>query len=65
MDNQISISQLTPMDIWMVQQNIRYAKKEGVEVVVARLKEQGYHRVATAVKKVMSKQKPLDNKKAE
>jgi hypothetical protein len=40
---------LSPFDRWMVQRNLEYAKTEGVETVVARLRAQGYDRVASAV----------------
>lgn len=40
---------LSPFDRWMVQQNRRYVKTEGLDAVITRLKQQGYHRVASAV----------------
>jgi hypothetical protein len=42
---------LDAFDRWMVKQNIEHAKAEGLEPVVARLKANGYHRVALAVEK--------------
>lgn len=37
------------VDIWMVKQNLEHAKTEGLDVVINRLKAQGYLRVAAAV----------------
>lgn len=40
---------LDPFERWMVQRNIEYAKAEGLGAVVARLRDQGYGGVATAL----------------
>jgi len=40
---------LNPFEVWMVKQNLGYVKDEGLEIVVARLRAQGYNRVAEAV----------------
>jgi hypothetical protein len=40
---------LDAFDLWMVKQNLKYAKTEGLETVVARLRANGYHTVAAAV----------------
>ncbi len=40
---------LGPFEQWMVKSNMRYIPEEGVEVVVARLRANGYDRIARAV----------------
>lgn len=40
---------LSPVDRWMVKQNLGYVQTEGLQTVVDRLRQQGYDRVANAV----------------
>ena len=40
---------LSPVDRWMVKQNLGYVLTEGLQTVVDRLRQQGYDRVANAV----------------
>ena len=41
-----------PFDRWMVARNVEYAESEGVDKVAARLRAQGYNRVADAVESI-------------
>jgi hypothetical protein len=45
---------LSPFEKWMVKQNIDHATTEGITTVLARLRENGYHRVANAVEQATS-----------
>jgi hypothetical protein len=45
------MSDLSPVDLWMVDRNVEYVATEGLEAVLARLRAQGYHRVADAVER--------------
>jgi len=40
---------LSAFEKWMVKSNLQYVKAEGVAAVVARLKANGYSKVAAAV----------------
>lgn len=42
-----------PFDRWMVARNVEYAESEGVDKVAARLRAQGYNRVADAVEAIV------------
>lgn len=42
---------LNPFELWMVKSNMNYIKTEGIDVVVTRLRNNGYNRVADAVQK--------------
>lgn len=44
---------LDPVECWMVKQNLNYVQQEGLEVVLSRLREQGYYRIAAAVEKAV------------
>jgi len=44
---------LGPFERWMVKQGVEAVKAEGVEVVVARLKANGYDRIARAVQQAV------------
>lgn len=48
--------QLDPVEKWMVKCNLEYVKAEGVATVVARLRAQGYERVAAAVEQAVKEQ---------
>jgi hypothetical protein len=48
---------LTPYECWMVKSNMNYIKTEGIDVVVARLRNHGYNRVADAVQEAHRKNK--------
>ncbi len=41
---------LNPFQMWMVRQNLEYAKAEGIDTVVNRLLSGGYTSVAAAVR---------------
>lgn len=41
---------LSPYERWMVRSNLEYAKRVGIDVVVKRLRANGYIRVAEAVR---------------
>jgi len=40
---------LDAVELWMVKSNLEYVKAEGLETVVARLRANGYNRVAAGV----------------
>ncbi len=40
---------LNAFDWWMVKRNLEYAKHEGIELVVSRLRRRGYRKVADVV----------------
>jgi hypothetical protein len=46
---------LDGFDRWMVKRNVEHTKREGVERVLARLKAQGYFKVAAAVAKEVAR----------
>lgn len=49
---------LDPVECWMVKQNLNYVQTEGVETVVARLRQGGYNRVANAVEQEARRTQP-------
>jgi hypothetical protein len=46
----MSETELTAYELWMVKSNLQYVDRDGIELVVARLKANGYHRVADGVR---------------
>lgn len=55
---------LDAYDRWMIKQNVARARVEGVEIVVANLRAQGYNRVADAVEKELKVKRHFDTLEA-
>jgi len=51
-------TKLTPFEQWMVKSNLAYVAAEGIDVVVARLRANGYNRVADGVQAAYDKENP-------
>jgi hypothetical protein len=49
------MNELDAYERWMVKSNLEYIKTEGLEVVVARLRANGYNRVANVVEQMAVK----------
>ena len=43
------LANLNYFQIWMVEQNLQYVETEGLEMVLNRLRNQGYFKVARAI----------------
>lgn len=52
---------LDPVEQWMVDRNLEYVENEGLEPVLARLRFQGYDRVAASVEAAVAAKEGKDD----